>query len=50
MTNFRPDLQHAALRKLAALHALCIRKVAIKRPVLASKTVPKPEEKKTVPK
>lgn len=50
MTLFRPDLQHDALRKLAALHAVAIRKVAIKRPALASKTAPKPEEKKTAAK
>ena len=45
MTLFRPNLQHDALRKLAALHAASIRKAATKRPALASKTAPKREEK-----
>ena len=40
MKFFRPDLHHDALRRLAALHTVFIRKKAI------AKVVKKPEEKK----
>jgi hypothetical protein len=40
MKNFRTDIQHDALRRIAALHAVSIHKVAIKKPEK------KPEEKK----
>ena len=40
MATFRPDLHHDALRRIVALHAISVRKTAIK------KIEKKPEEKK----